>query len=420
MSLTPTHFGQLTGLAPARRNRYYYGKLMDVHHFTMEQRYVLSKEWLYNRGILGPGVVCGLGVETLSTSAGNGLVVHAGLAIDGWGREIIVPQDVTMVPLQLTDQCGQADGQAGALPSQVMVQLCYSECQTDFSPALVSDDCGCGDCGCGDCEAGTIVETYCVKVTSGTAPAVTDACASDVINGLKAGKLHDVLCALSQTCTPAPADPCLTLANVSVAQDGTLSIDSVSPRVVAPTNQILAQLVTCLAQCCADTSTPVTNLLQVQRVDLVRAAAPDDPSPTVMSSLNPPAPNWSYTVIGGRLPNAIDVTFTGASLDNSTVTLGIKSAGTFQVAGSRLGGAQLEFPAANVVRLFVKEMMRGNYKFRLIGTPEAASGGAAIMSEATSSASASDLDGEIPNPARWPSGDGQPGGDFGPIELNIN
>ena len=86
----------------------------------------------------------------------------------------------------------------------------------------------------------------------------------------------------------------------------------------------------------------------------------------------------------------------------------------------RLHAAVLGFPAPNVVRLFVKEMMRGSYRFRLVGTPDASSGGAAIMSQATSTASASDLDGEIPSAPRWPSGDGQPGGDFGPIKLNIN
>src|SRR5215831_14409006 len=99
MSLMTTDLGQLTELAPARRNRYYYGKLMDVRNFTMEQRYVLAKDGLYNRAVLGPGVVCGLGVDSLSTAAGNGLVVRAGFAIDGWGREIIVPDDVSLVPL---------------------------------------------------------------------------------------------------------------------------------------------------------------------------------------------------------------------------------------------------------------------------------------------------------------------------------
>jgi hypothetical protein len=423
MSLTPIDLGQLTELAPARRNRYYYGKLMDVRHFTMEQRYVLSKEWLYNRAVLGPGVVCGLGVEPFSTSAGNGLVVHAGLAIDGWGREIIVPHDVSLVPLQLTDQCGQSapvGTQAGAVPSQVIVQLCYSECQTDFSPTLVSDD-----CGCGDCEAGTIVETYCLKVTAGTAPAVTNACASDVINGLKAGKLHDVLCTLSQTCTALPPDPCLTLANVTVAPAGTLTVDSCSPRLVAPTNQVLAQLIACLAQCCADTSTPVANLLQVERVDLLQVKGLKDPMPTVVSSLNPPSQTWQCKAPSNEsLPNALEVTFTGASLDNSTVTVGKPSGGTFQVKGPGItnatSSAQLWFPALNVVRLFVPRMTYGTYTFTLVGnTGNSLSGGKAIMSQATSSASASDLDGDIPSPPRWPSGDGQPGGDFGPITLKI-
>jgi hypothetical protein len=417
MSIMPPE-RQLTELAPARRNRYYYGKLMDVRNFTMEQRYVLAKEWLYNRAVLGPGVVCGLGVDVLSTSAGNGLVVRAGFAIDGWGREIIVPDDVSLVPLQLTDQCGQPSSggsPGGTLPSQVMVQVCYSECLTDFSPALASDD-----CGCGDCEAGTVVETYCLKVTGGTAPAVTNPCADDVINGIKAGKLHDVLCTLSQACGAVPADPCLTLANVTVAQDGTLTIDSCSPRLVAPTNQVLAQLVACLAQCCAGTSTPVTNVLQVGRMELVRASSADDPAPTVLSTLDPPSSHWSYTAVKGSPPNALDVTFTGASLDNSTVTLKTpNSPGTFQVTGPRFGQAALHFPAPNVARWYLTRMS-GQYVIRLIGTPDASSAGAAIMSQATSSAAASDLDGEIPSPPHWPSGDGQPGGDFGPIELNIN
>jgi hypothetical protein len=207
---------------------------------------------------------------------------------------------------------------------------------------------------------------------------------------------------------------------VTVGADGTLTVDSCSPRLIAPTNRVLAQLVACLAQCCADMPTPVANLLQIAQVDLVRAKVPDDPAPAVLSSLNPPSQAWSYNSAGGLLPNAIDVTFTGASLDNSTVTLGKPSGGTFQIAGARLGGTQLEFPAANVARLFVKEMLRGEYEVRLIGTPAAASGGGAIMSLATSSATASDLDGELPKPAQWPSGDGQPGGNFGPIKINIS
>ena len=132
---------KLSELTPARRNRYYYGKLMDVLHFSMEQQYVLAKEWLYNRAVLGSGVVCGLGVEPLTTSDGNGVVVRAGLAIDGWGREIVVPEDVALVPLELTDPCGKPSDTA--LPKETRIDLCYAECLTDFAPAYVSDDCGC-------------------------------------------------------------------------------------------------------------------------------------------------------------------------------------------------------------------------------------------------------------------------------------
>src|SRR5262249_35100006 len=111
----------------------------------MEQRYVLSKQWLYNRTVLGPGVVCGLGVEPLTTAVGSGLVVRAGLAIDGWGREIVVPEDVALVPLALTDQCGRPSPAGGALPDRLTVQVCYQECDTDWGPALTGDpDCGRG------------------------------------------------------------------------------------------------------------------------------------------------------------------------------------------------------------------------------------------------------------------------------------
>src|SRR6266852_1865162 len=171
---------KLAGLTPARRNRYYYGKLMDVLHFSMEQQYMLSKQWLYNRAVLGYGVVCGLGVEPLTNPSGQGIVIRAGLAIDGWGREIVVPDDIPIVPLAITDQCGSPQP-AQQLPSNVTVGICFSECLTDYAPAMVNDHgCGCG----GNCEAGTVVESYCVKILAGTAPAITLPCLDDVKKGL--------------------------------------------------------------------------------------------------------------------------------------------------------------------------------------------------------------------------------------------
>jgi hypothetical protein len=53
-------FGMLT--APARNN-YFYGKLLDVFHFQMEQTYLNRQRWLGNRLGVGTGVLCGLEVE---------------------------------------------------------------------------------------------------------------------------------------------------------------------------------------------------------------------------------------------------------------------------------------------------------------------------------------------------------------------
>ena len=78
----------LRGLAAPERNRYFYGKLLDDRHLTMEQCYALKKRWMLNRLTLGTGVLCGLRVIAC---ADGSIAVTAGVAIDGVGREIVVP-----------------------------------------------------------------------------------------------------------------------------------------------------------------------------------------------------------------------------------------------------------------------------------------------------------------------------------------
>jgi len=38
------------------RNRYFYGKLLDVFHFELEQNYLNAKRWLLTRLVTGYGV----------------------------------------------------------------------------------------------------------------------------------------------------------------------------------------------------------------------------------------------------------------------------------------------------------------------------------------------------------------------------
>ncbi len=410
---------KLAGLTPARRNRYYYGKLMDVLHFSMEQQYVLAKEWLFNRAVIGPGVVCGLDVQAVSGPTGNGLVIKSGLAFDGWGREIVLPDDVQLVPLAVTDQCGTPQPPStDPLPSQLIVSICYAECCTDFAPALVSDpDCGCG----GDCEAGTIVETYCLKVLPVTAPPVTEPCADAVMTGLKSGNLHQVLCSLSQTCTATPDDPCLTLANVTVADDGTLTIDSCSPRTIAPTNRILMQLVSCFADCCGQMPPPPPSPLEVTAVRVLTREGglpPTDPALPVVGELAPP--NSVIKLNPQPVPEVIEIEFgPSATLDPASVIV----ADSFVVPGSKsvyklFTSATTPTLAPNTVRLQrLKGFQRGKkYPFTLIG--DAGPGGSGPHAILSTDGTA--LDGEFPasGAAGWHSGDGAAGGNFS-FELEV-
>src|SRR6476620_8900546 len=79
-----------SGLETFVRNRYFYGKMLDVLHFEMEQDYSNSKRWLLNRLVTGYGVVCGLDVQP--APEGRAVVVTSGVAIDRAGREIVVPR----------------------------------------------------------------------------------------------------------------------------------------------------------------------------------------------------------------------------------------------------------------------------------------------------------------------------------------
>lgn len=76
---------------PIERNRYFYGKLMTVRDFEVEQHYGRSKSCLDNRVIQGAGVVCGMGV---SVSDDATLLIESGMALDYLGREIVIQESL--------------------------------------------------------------------------------------------------------------------------------------------------------------------------------------------------------------------------------------------------------------------------------------------------------------------------------------
>ena len=78
---------------PIERNRYFYGKLLTVRDFEIEQRYARQKSQLMNRLSLGAGVLCGLGVTASDDST---LLIESGIALDYQGRMVVVEEELAV------------------------------------------------------------------------------------------------------------------------------------------------------------------------------------------------------------------------------------------------------------------------------------------------------------------------------------
>ncbi len=72
---------------PFERNKYFFGKLLGVGDFEVEQKYINDKRRLINRLLHGVGVVCGLNVIKVDDSL---ISIESGLALDSVGREVFV------------------------------------------------------------------------------------------------------------------------------------------------------------------------------------------------------------------------------------------------------------------------------------------------------------------------------------------
>lgn len=246
-TLTQSRLDQLTS---PRRNHYFYGKLLDELHLTMEQQYVNGKRWMFNRLALGAGVLCGLQVST----DGKTLCVAGGVAIDGHGREIIVPQTVQIDPWQGAGGCDTVTALDPTKEPRVYLELCYCESKTDFMPALVTD------CDTEDpCAPSTIVEGYRLTVRQvvkkeDKPPAVKMA-SEELCKVLNAGtdasdrrqRICEILSKESLTCAGPSGGACVTLATFTLLPGGKIAdLDSVTPHSLLCSNELLFELLLCL------------------------------------------------------------------------------------------------------------------------------------------------------------------------------
>ena len=265
----------LTRLTAPTRNRYYYGKLLDAFHLELEQDYANRKRWLLNRLSLGAGVLCGLKV---SVSVDRKLVrVGPGVAIDGWGREIVVDTDSPGVdPRQPTDECGRTIGGLVRGAGRVTLWICYHECEAEAADVYVAE---CDR----NCEYGLVRERYRLRISPGPAPKpglVTPEQCRMIFSAVdRDGRRAKAVEALAGLCTE-PAESCVPLATIELDANGLVEgVDPVLFRPMLYSNAVLLDLILCLASRVDECCPPKTiNSLSIvsgnNQVDLVNQVLP--------------------------------------------------------------------------------------------------------------------------------------------------
>jgi hypothetical protein len=241
---------KLAELSVPVRNRYFYGKMLDVRHLEMEQDYFNRKRWLLNRLSLGSGVLCGLQVAV--TKDGKQVQIGPGVAVDTLGREIIVSAPSPPIdPAQPTDDCGQPDGNRVQEPATVTLCIAYHECASEPVP-VTTDPCD----PTPGCAYSAVSERYRVLVSSGGGAALQSALCSEVFpeNPAQGFDRRKALCeALDTRCEGS--DDCVVVAQVTLDASGKITnVDSCGVRQRVYSNEVLLDLILCLAErvdkCC--------------------------------------------------------------------------------------------------------------------------------------------------------------------------
>jgi hypothetical protein len=260
------------------RNHYFYGKLLDVHHFEMETQYHNAKRWLLNRLVTGYGVVCGLNIEPGAEI--DQIFIAPGVAIDKWGREVIVEQRVgpITIPAHLLgptssyeseptqpgygekgrpeSQNGREDrpergygnedrperqhgeegrperqyGEEGRPERQygdkggserphgghewIQVKICYLECESDPMPVFA------GDCDSAQlCAPGTIRERFKIEFDEGRHPMPNPECLAPEVFPNDQLDYASLARFVTRECPDIPRDPCIVLANIRIVDE---------------------------------------------------------------------------------------------------------------------------------------------------------------------------------------------------------
>jgi len=419
----------LRELSAPRRNHYFYGKLMDVSHFELEQTYVNHKRWLLNQQALGYGVLCGLGVS----AQGGELCVDPGMAIDEYGREIIKPVRTCIDPWTIPDPCAEpGSALSKEIGHRVSLWICFKECLTDPMPVLVSE---CGDEQ--DSAAGTLVETFELQVREGVPdpdPPALDPSCCEVLLDPRSGeteplpdpesggvrdareppelieRLRQELRRCTARACRKPASACVLLAVVELLPGGRIGrIEQCGQRRRIYSNQVLLDLILCLAarleECCKGPGGEVERPPKVEQVQVLDIAG------DVLAEVGDPSEVLAFT--DDQHVRGLRFVFT-EDMEKASVVAGAPGKDPAKISflvtkpDAGLAAGTLTFEDAHTL-LWSSEtdaLPPGRYRVRLSGGGAPTTGRPAVRSR-----SGVALDGE--RLGRLPSGDGTPGGDFG-------
>jgi hypothetical protein len=187
------------GLECLSRTRFFAGQLLSEADLNNEQAYLVAKNRLHNRYLVGTGVVCGLRV--VCSSCDGWVTVKAGYAIDACGNDIIVCADQPFNVVAAINACCKPARQSSCMPPRPAppaacqdalqkwcITIQYKEQPTrsvaplkaSRSNSASSCSCGCGGsskggCGCGGSHSSSkpSSSSCCCSSTSPATPAAT-------------------------------------------------------------------------------------------------------------------------------------------------------------------------------------------------------------------------------------------------------
>lgn len=164
------------GLKCLCRPRFFCGQLLTDADLTALEQYVIDKNRLHNRYLVGTGVACGLEIACDPCDP-RSVVVRSGYAVSPCGDDIVVCGDTSVDICALIDTCNrqtpQCDGPYQRPPrdcrggqNQWVLAICYDErpvrgvtAQIGAGDTPASARCSCGGSGGGGCGCGGHAKT---------------------------------------------------------------------------------------------------------------------------------------------------------------------------------------------------------------------------------------------------------------------